>query len=43
MTIMKKSISELTPLEYLILTTLVLIVIPATILIGLLVLGFNIH
>lgn len=41
MTIMKKSISELTPFEYLILITLVLIVIPTTILIGLLVLGFN--
>lgn len=38
---MKKSIPELTPLEYLILITLVLIVIPTTILIGLLVLGFN--
>lgn len=38
---MKKSISELTPLEHLILITLVLIVIPTTILIGLLVLGFN--
>ena len=39
---MKTPISELTPLEYLILTATVLIVIPTIILIGLLVLDFNI-
>ena len=38
-----KITSKLTPIEYLILTTLVLIIIPTIILIGLLVLGFNIH